>query len=98
MEIRLLDVAQHELDEAVEYYNAESAGLGDEFLLEVVSAFDRIKQFPKAWHPYTENSRRCQTRRFPYAVVYQILPSEILVVAIAHMHRRPGYWRVRLKT
>ena|SRR2546425_6452527 len=98
MEIRLLDIAQQELDGAIEYYNAESVGLGDEFLLEVLSAFERIKQFPNAWHPYTENSRRCQTRRFPYGVVYQILESEILVVAVAHMHRRPGYWRDRLRS
>jgi len=48
MEIRLLDVAQHELDEAIEYYNAESPGLGDQFLLEVLSAFDRIRRFPNA--------------------------------------------------
>jgi hypothetical protein len=97
MEIRLLDVAQQELDEAVEYYNAEVSGLGDQFLLEALSAFDRIKEFPKAWHPYTKNTRRCQTRRFPYGIVYEILESEILVIAIAHMHRRPGYWRDRLK-
>jgi len=96
MEIRLLDVAQHELDEAIEYYNAESPGLGDQFLLEVLSAFGRIRQLPNAWHPYTENSRRCQTRRFPYAIVYQILESEVLVVAVAHTHRRPEYWRDRL--
>ncbi len=96
MEIRLLDVAQHELDEAIEYYNVESPGLGDQFLLEVLSAFDRIRQFPNSWHPYTENSRRCQTRRFPYAIVYQILEPEILVVAVAHTHRRPEYWRDRL--
>lgn len=78
MEIRLLDVAQEELDAAVEYYNIESPGPGDQFLLEVLSAFDRIRQFPHAWHPYTENSRRCQTRRFPYGMIfYQVLESEI---------------------
>jgi plasmid stabilization system protein ParE len=96
MEVRLLDVAQQELDEAVEYYNVESPGLGDQFLLEVLAAFDRITQFPQAWHPYTENSRRCQTRRFPYGITYQILESEILVIAVAHLHRRPGYWLGRL--
>jgi hypothetical protein len=37
MDIRFLDIAQRELDEAVEYYNAESPGLGDQFLLEVLS-------------------------------------------------------------
>ena len=82
MEIRLLDVAQQEFDEAIEYYNAESPGLGDEFLVEVLSTFERIRQFLEAWDPYTPNSRRCQTRRFPYGVVYQILEYEILIVAV----------------
>ncbi len=96
MEIRLLDVAQQELDEAVEYYNVESPGLGDQFLLEGLAAFERIRQFPKAWHPYTDDTRRYQMRRFPYGIVYQILESEILIVAVAHMHRRPGYWLDRI--
>lgn len=92
MEIRFLDVAQQEFDEAVEYFNSESAGLGDQFLLEVLDALARVRQFPNAWHLYTENSRRCQTRRFPYGIVYQVLPDEILVVAVAPLHRKPGYW------
>ncbi len=96
MESRFLDVAQDEFDEVIEYYNAESPGLGDQFLLETLETLDRIRKFPKAWHPYTENTRRCQTRRFPYGIVYQILESEILVVAVAHMHRRPAYWLDRI--
>ena len=66
-------------------------------MLEVLETLARIRRFPKAWNPYTENTRRCQTRRFPYGIVYQILESEILVVAVAHMHRRPGYWLDRIK-
>ena len=96
MDIRFLDIAQRELDEAVEYYNAESSGLGDQFLLEVLSTLERIRQYPSAWHPFTQNTRRCQTRRFPYGVVYQILESEILIVAVAHLHREPGYWQNRM--
>jgi plasmid stabilization system protein ParE len=96
MDIRFLDIAQRELDEAVEYYNAESPGLGDQFLLEVLSTLERIRQYPLAWHPFTQNTRRCQTRRFPYGVVYQILESEILIVAVAHLHREPGYWQNRM--
>jgi plasmid stabilization system protein ParE len=97
MKIRFLDVAQEELDEAVEYYHAQLPGLGDQFLLEILSTLERISQFPNAWHPYTDNSRRCQTRRFPYGVAYQILESEILIVAVAHLHRRPNYWSDRIK-
>lgn len=81
MEVRFLDVAQDELDATVEYYNRELQGLGDQFLVEVLSSLERIKQFPEAWHPFTQNSRRCQTRRFPYGIAYQILESEILIVS-----------------
>lgn len=38
MQIRLLDIAQIELDEAIEYYNYKSTGLGDSFLLEVLNS------------------------------------------------------------
>ena len=96
MEVRLLDVAQQELDEEIEYYNAESLGLGDQFLIEVLTCLERIKQFPQAWHPFTEDSRRCRTRRFPYGIAYQILESEILIVAVANLHRRPSYWLERI--
>ncbi len=43
MDIRFLAIAPRELDEAVEYYNAQATELGDEFLLEVVRALERIR-------------------------------------------------------
>jgi hypothetical protein len=54
-------------------------GLGDQFLLEVLSCLERVKQFPEAGHRFTANSRRWRTRRFPYGIAYHILASEILV-------------------
>jgi plasmid stabilization system protein ParE len=96
MEVRFLQIAQAELDDAVYYYNSESPGLGYEFLLEVLSALERIKSFPEAWHPFTENARRCRTRRFPYGIIYQILENEVLIVAVAHLHRKPEFWRERV--
>ncbi len=42
MRIKFLEVARMELDEAVEYYNAEMQGLGEAFLAEVISALERI--------------------------------------------------------
>jgi toxin ParE2 len=93
MKINFLEIAQIELDEAIEYYNHEAPGLGDAFLTEVLNAIDRIGEFPEAWHPSSKRARRCQTRRFPYGIIYQIRTNEILVVAIANLHRKPDYWR-----
>jgi hypothetical protein len=59
--------------------------------------FGLLEQYPRAWHPLGGGIRRCRLSRFPYAVIYAPEPEEILVIAIMHMHRRPGYWRDRLK-
>lgn len=95
MKVRFLTPAEYELDDAIAYYNAEVAGLGDAFLLEVISAIDRIRHFPNAWHPLSEHTRRCQLKRFPYALIYHADQSEILIVAVANLHRHPDYWKAR---
>jgi plasmid stabilization system protein ParE len=96
MKINFLKIAQMELDDAIKYYNFEVPGLGDAFLAEALNALDRIGRFPEAWHPCSKRTRRCQTRRFPYGIIYQIREKEILVVAVANLHRRPDYWEDRL--
>jgi len=95
--IKFLEIAQIEMDEAISYYNYESPGLGEEFLTDVLNALERIVQFPEAWHPCSNRTRRCQTRRFPYGIIYQIRGNEIMVVAVANLHRRPDYWKDRVK-
>ena len=96
MKINFLEIAQMELDDAIEYYNYESPGLGDNFLIEVLNALDRIGEFPEAWHPCSKRTRRCQTRRFPYGIIYQVREHEILVVAVVNLHREPDYWLDRI--
>ena len=96
MTVRFLEVAQRELDETVIHYNGESAGLGNVFLLEAVAAIDRIRRFPAAWHPLGNEIRRCRLRRFPYGLIYAQDQGEILILAVAHTHREPGYWRDRI--
>ena len=98
MNVRLLEPAEREFDEAIAYYNAQVAGLGDAFLLETLRAIDLISQYPDAWHPLGGNTRRCRLSRFPYAVIYAREPAGLLIIAIAHLHRRPGYWRDRLRS
>jgi toxin ParE2 len=96
MKINFLEIAQIELDDAVEFYNYEVPGLGDAFLAEVLNALNRIGEFPEAWHPCSKRTRRCQTRRFPYGIIYQKRDHEILVVAVANLHREPDYWKNRV--
>ncbi|TMA93261.1 MAG: type II toxin-antitoxin system RelE/ParE family toxin [Deltaproteobacteria bacterium] len=40
--------------------------------------------------------RRCLIARFPYGLIYGIDGDTIVVVAVAHLHRRPRYWIDRI--
>jgi plasmid stabilization system protein ParE len=91
-----LKLARQELREAMDYYDGERAGLGRELLAEVRAAIDRIKSFPTAWQPISANTRRCITRRFPYGVIYRLRDGDILILAVAHLHRNPEHWQDRL--
>jgi plasmid stabilization system protein ParE len=97
MSIRFLTSAQIELDEAIAYYNYEKPNLGNDFLSEVLAAFDRIVKYPNAWPKISARTHRCVIRRFPYYIIYQIRKTEILIVAVAHSHRKPEYWQDRLE-
>ena len=96
MNIRLLEPAQAELDEAIAWYAEQAPGLGDAFLIETLKAIKLIEQFPAAWHPLTPQVRRCRLKRFPYSVVYTQDVDDILILAVAHQHRKPNSWRTRL--
>jgi hypothetical protein len=45
--------------------------------------------FPDAWQMLAEGVRRCRLSRFPYGLIYTIDNSDILVLAVAHLHRQP---------
>jgi len=94
---RFLEIAEIELDQAVNWYESQAPGLGNAFLIEALSAADRATRFPEAWNPLEVGVRRCRLSRFPYALIYTVEEGEILVLAVAHLHRRPDYWRDRVK-
>jgi plasmid stabilization system protein ParE len=96
MSVRLLESAQAELDDAIAWYASQAPGLGDAFLIETLKTLKLIEQYPKAWHPLTQQVRRCRLRRFPYSVINAQEGSDLLVLAVAHQHRKPGYWRTRM--
>lgn len=98
MNIQLLEPARQELDEAIAWYADQAPGLGDAFLIEILKTLKLVTQFPQAWHPLSAQTRRCRLNRFPYSVIYSQEGDGLLVIAIAHQHRKPGYWRDRLQS
>lgn len=94
--LRIRSEAQEEINSAFEYYFRRNPIVAEAFLNELGSALKQIAAHPQIHSLYTKNTRRCLLERFPYAVVFQEKADVILVVAIAHAKRRPGYWAKRL--
>ncbi len=97
MKTRFLARARRELADAVRYYNTERAGLGNELRDKAWEAVERIKAFPTAWQVLNGAIRRCQLQRFPYGLIYSVKRTEIVIIAVAHLHREPQYWRSRIR-
>jgi toxin ParE1/3/4 len=95
---RFHGAARRELRRAVEYYEERVPGLGDELVEEVERAVEEIASFPESGSPYLAHTRRVLVRRFPYSVVYRARPEGIIILAVAHQRRRPGYWRGRMSS
>ena len=96
MSLFFLEPAQRELDETIDGYNAQTLGLGDAFLLDATNALRLIERYPEAWQRISSNARRYRLARFPYGVIYTQEATDMVVIAVAHLHREPEYWNDRL--
>ncbi|HXJ96292.1 MAG TPA: type II toxin-antitoxin system RelE/ParE family toxin [Terriglobia bacterium] len=88
-------LAERELNDAVDFYEGARSGLGSDFVDDVEHALGQIDQFPESGYLLNGSVRRLLLRRFPYALMYSVRPGEIRILAIAHLKRRPFYWRGR---
>jgi toxin ParE1/3/4 len=96
MHARLLSGAARELVKAEARYEKEQEGLGTAFYLEIRSLLSTIVRQPHRFPIHGTGVRWGLAKRFPYAVIYQARTDEIVIVAIMHTSRLPGYWQRRV--
>jgi toxin ParE1/3/4 len=89
--------AEQEYLTSLGWYRVRSFRAALDFEEEFGFAITKIQESPDRWPVYFSVCRRYILRQFPFSVVYRIFPSHVLVLAVAHGHRRPGYWKKRLK-
>ena len=97
--LRTSQPASEELSEAVRWYEEQRSGLGAEFLDAVAGTIAIIDARPEIGAVVSRAgfTRRVLVLRFPYQVIYHLAASEIVIVAVAHLKRRPGYWKTRIR-
>ncbi len=89
--------AQAEYLEAIQYYEQQFSGLGAQFIADVEQSIGRMLAFPETWGRLTFNTRRTILEVFPYGIIYYFDGTEIYILAVMHLKRKPGYWMKRLQ-
>jgi len=87
--------AYAEYEEDARYYAGRDPELAARFISAVEEAIERICDSPARWRLIDEDVRRCLTHVFPYGVLYTIETEFVLIVAVMHCSREPGYWKTR---
>jgi plasmid stabilization system protein ParE len=92
--------AENDVLETSEWYDSQRAGLGAEFIEEVLTVFDALEINPllNCRHHPTKNIRWRYPKRFPYRVIYEVIEDSRLVIiaAVVHAARHARVWRGRI--
>jgi plasmid stabilization system protein ParE len=89
------EAAEAEINEAADFYDMESPGLGTVFIDEIQRAILKISRNPVAYQQIRSRVRRMPVGKFPYSLFFSVRPDEIRILAVAHQKRRPFYWHGR---
>ncbi len=87
--------ARRDFDESFDWYSERSTRAAIRFANAVDAALTVVAADPERFTAVDELHRECPVRRFPFRIVYRVVEHRVLVVAIAHAKRRPGYWKDR---
>ena len=97
-EIIIKPVVWLDVDEAIEWYEKKSPGLGRRFYKSFDETTERIFKNPTAYFYITKNVRRALFRNFPYKLIYTISDNTIFVLGVFHEKRSKAGIRRRLKS
>ena len=88
--------AIEEAESAARWYRERSQLAAGRFIDELNQVFDKIMDAPQRWPLGARGTRKVKLPCFPFLVIYREFDGVVMVLAIAHGRRRPGYWKNRL--
>ena len=94
---RFIAAARQEFLAAISYYDEVQPGFGSSFSAAVDEATVRALAFPLAGSPSVSNTRRVSLKGFPFTLFYRPEGDGVVIFAVSHHARRPGYWTDRTR-
>ena len=88
--------ARKEARNAATWYRERSPEAARGFTDAVADGVQSIRERPETWPIWQRTVvRRRILRRFPYSIFYVVEHDVVVILAVAHHKRRPGYWLPR---
>jgi hypothetical protein len=90
-----------ELRAARQWYNRRARGVGDRLVDLVDEKVDEIAREPASFPRDRQDPivRRARVVKYPYTLLFMIIEegSVVVLLALAHGKRKPGYWKKWLR-
>ena len=93
--VQVLPEAEQEFREAFLWYFERSPIAADAFRSLVFEAIDGLEHRADMWPADEDGIHFYVLSRFPYTLWYDMVGTTVTVLAVAHQHRRPNYWKNR---
>lgn len=95
LSLRLHPAADKEALEAVRYLQEEDPAEAGILRESVEDAIRWARSQPLIFRCFEDDFRKVRVGKFRYSMIFRIRKDEVQILAVAHMSRRPGYWKDR---
>jgi plasmid stabilization system protein ParE len=96
MKIVILPLARDDLEDGFHFYENQEAGLGNYFLESLFPDIDSLQMYAGI-HRKVFGNQRSLSKRFPFAIYYEVEAQTIFIKAILDCRRDPEFHRQRLR-
>jgi hypothetical protein len=89
-QLQVLRKARGDMKKSADWYNEQQTGVGERFLLQVVSTFRLIETNPLHYEEkFSKKFRFAKVADFPFVVVFKVKKQLVVVNSVFHTSRNP---------
>lgn len=97
MQLQIAPEAEDEIARSVEWYAERGERAVRGFVEELDGILEQARAHPMRWPIWRGEVRKVTFAHYPFSVFYRVRNDVVLIVAVAHAKRRPGYWLRRAR-
>ncbi len=94
--LRIRAAAEADIQDAYNYYETCQKGLGQDFILCIESALEKIVKNPDHYPVVHRRIYRILVERFPFGIFFIVKENTLIVLAVLHASRNPRCWKTRV--